>query len=308
MHRWTRLASTFAVLTLSLVSLSAQAPAAPPQQAPAGGRQGAPPAGPPCCDVLKVNDNLYVLTGGGGNATVFITQNNGVVVFDAKLPGSGKPLVDKIRTITDKPITTLINTHTHGDHTGGNVDFPSTVRVVAHENTKTNMAKMDQFKGDNAKFLPAQTYRDRLSLFSGADRVDLYYFGQGGTDGDSWIVIPSQRLMAGGDDVNKGLTLLDPGNGGSARGMEQTLTRVASEIKNVDSVVTGHGGVISWKEFDDFTQLTKEFYAWGRAQKAAGKTVEQAAMEYRIPEKYVGFNPANPAQVQRILTVVYAEN
>lgn len=238
------LVSTLAVLTLSLVSLSAQAPAAPAQP-PAGGRLGAPPAGPPCCDVLRVADNLYVLTGGGGNTTVFITQNNGVVVFDAKLPGSGKPLVEKIRTITDKPITTLINSHTHGDHTGGNVDFPSTVRVVAHENTKTNMEKMDQFKGDNAKFLPAQTYRDRLSLFSGADRVDLYYFGQGGTDGDSWFVIPSLRLMAGGDDVNKGLTLLDPGNGGSARGMEQTLTRVVSEVKNVDRVVTGHGGVIS---------------------------------------------------------------
>ena len=257
--------------------------------------------------VQQVKDNLYVITGGGGNTTVFLTQNNGVVVIDAKLPGAGKPLLEKIRTITDKPITTVINTHTHADHTGGNVDFPPTVRFVAHENTKANMLKMDQFKGDNEKFTPSQVYKDKLSLFSGADRIDLYYFGPAGTNGDSWIVIPSLRIMAGGDDVNKGLTLLDPANGGSARSMEQTLTSVSAQIKDVDNVVTGHGGVISWKDFQDYTQLTKEFYAWGRTQKAAGKTVEQAAAEYKLPEKYVGFNPPNAMQLQRILQVVYNE-
>jgi cyclase len=291
-------------LALGAGVLSAQAPQGAP---PPGGRQGAP-AGPPTLEVLKIADNLYVITGGGGNSTVFVTQNNSVVLVDAKLPGSGAPLLEKIRGITDKPITTLINTHTHADHTGGNVDFPLTVRFMGHENTRANMQKMDQFQGDNAKFIPAQTFRDKLSLFTGTDRIDLYYFGAGGTNGDAWIVIPSLRLMIGGDDVNKGLTLIDAANGGSARGLEQTLTRATSEIKNVDRVVTGHGGVISWKEFEDYAQLTKEFYAWARMQKAAGKTMEQAAMEYKIPDKYAGFNAPNAMFMQRILTVVYNEN
>jgi hypothetical protein len=94
-----RLISLSSVLVLAVGVMSAQAP------------QGAP-AGPPMLDVQKIADNLYVITGGGGNSTVFISQNNGVIVVDAKLPGSGAPLLEKIRSITDQPIMTL-STPTH---------------------------------------------------------------------------------------------------------------------------------------------------------------------------------------------------
>ncbi len=258
-------------------------------------------------ETQKVKDNLYVITGGGGNSTVFITENNGVVVIDAKNPGVGKLLLEQIGKITTQPISMLINSHTHADHTGGNVDFPVTTRFVAHVNTRTNMQKMDQFQGDNAKFLPTQVFQDKLSLFSGADRIDLYYFGPGGTNGDIWIVIPSLRLMIGADDFNKGLTLLDAMNGGSAKAFQQTLARVASDIKNVDTVVTGHGGVLTWNDFLEFTQLTNDFYTWVRAQKAAGRTVEQTAMEWQMPAKYVGYAATNPIFLQRIVQVLYSE-
>src|SRR6185436_5234504 len=81
-------------------------------------------AAPRVIEVEKLKDNLYVLKGGGGNSAVFI-MSNGVVVVDAKNPGWGQPILDKIKTLTDKPVTTLINTHTHGDHVSGNVEFPA---------------------------------------------------------------------------------------------------------------------------------------------------------------------------------------
>src|SRR5437764_15026335 len=91
-----------------------------------------PPAAnaPKVIDVEKVKDNLYVLRGGGGNTAVFITTN-GVTVVDAKNPGLGQPILDKIKTLTNKPVTTLINTHTHGDHVSGNVEFPATIDFIA---------------------------------------------------------------------------------------------------------------------------------------------------------------------------------
>src|SRR5436190_6352889 len=92
-------------------------------------------------EVDKLKDNLYVLRGGGGNSAVFITAD-GVVVVDTKNPGWGQPLLDKIKTVTDKPIRMIINTHTHGDHVSGNVEFPAMIEVVTHENTKKNMAEM----------------------------------------------------------------------------------------------------------------------------------------------------------------------
>src|SRR5437016_1741384 len=103
----------------------------------AGGGQQAPRI----IEVEKLKDNVFLLRGGGGNTTVFVTST-GVVVVDAKNPGWGQPILDKIKELTNKPITTLINTHTHGDHVSGNVEFPATVDIIVQENTKTNMGKM----------------------------------------------------------------------------------------------------------------------------------------------------------------------
>ena len=102
-----------------------------------------PPAAnaPKVVEVEKVKDNLWVLRGGGGNTAVFATAN-GVTIVDAKNPGWGQPILDKVKELTPKPITTLINTHTHGDHVSGNVEFPATVEVVTHENTAKNMETM----------------------------------------------------------------------------------------------------------------------------------------------------------------------
>ena len=141
-------------------------------------------ARPPLPDLVKVKDNLYVIgssTPGneftGGNVGVLVGAN-GVTVVDTKLSNYGPSIIEKIKKVTDKPITTIINTHTHGDHTGSNEGFPN-VEIVAHENTKANMAKMPAFKDDKAKFLPSKTYKDKLSVGRGKDRIDLYYFGPG---------------------------------------------------------------------------------------------------------------------------------
>ncbi len=84
--------------------------------------------------VEKVKDNLWVIRGGGGNTAVFATAT-GVTVVDTKNPGWGQPLLDKIKTVTDKPVTRVINTHTHYDHVSGNVAMPGSVEIIAHENT-----------------------------------------------------------------------------------------------------------------------------------------------------------------------------
>src|SRR5204863_4140093 len=92
-------------------------------------------------EVEKLKDNLYMLKGGGGNTAVFI-GTTGVTVVDTKNPGWGQPILDKIKELTPKPVTTIVNTHTHGDHVSGNVEFPATVDIVVQENTKANMQKM----------------------------------------------------------------------------------------------------------------------------------------------------------------------
>jgi glyoxylase-like metal-dependent hydrolase (beta-lactamase superfamily II) len=89
--------------------------------------------------VEKVKDNLFVLRGGGGNTAVFV-QAKGVTIVDTKNPGWGQPLLDKIKTLTDKPMPTVVNTHLHYDHVSGNVAMPPAVEIIAHANAAKTMA------------------------------------------------------------------------------------------------------------------------------------------------------------------------
>src|SRR5436309_9676312 len=199
------------------------------------GFQAPSPAALAATKIEKVKDNLYVITGSGvadqnafsgGNTAVFVTDA-GVVVVDTKLPGWGPTLLERIKTVTNKPVTTIINTHTHGDHTGSNEFFGTTVESIVQENTKANMEKMDAFKGDKAKFLPKKTYKDRMSLGKGKDQIDLYYFGPGHTNGDTFVVFRALRTLHAGDMFPwKDAGFIDRTNGGSGVEWPKTLAKL----------------------------------------------------------------------------------
>src|SRR5881409_3407687 len=254
-----RLIQLLALLTAGVLSIAAAA-----YQQPS---QGLPAAALAATQIEKVKDNLYMITGSdptdrnafsGGNTGVFVT-NNGVIVVDTKLAGWGQVLLDKIKTVTDKPVTTIINTHTHGDHTGSNSGFPASVEIIAHENTKANMEKMDAFKGDNAKFLPKKTYKDKLTLGSGKERIDLYYFGAGHTSGDTFVVFPDLKVLHTGDMFAwKDAPFCDRSNGGSCVSLPQTLSKAIANIKNVDTVIPGHSPMMAPKDLQEFQRFTAD--------------------------------------------------
>ena len=241
--------------------------------------------------VEKVKDNLFVLRGGGGNTAVFLTAN-GVTVVDAKNPGWGKPILDKIKTLTPKPVTMLINTHTHGDHVSGNVEFPATVDIIVQENTKTNMEKMPIFKEHNGAGMAKRTFKDKMTIGSGADQIDLYYFGRGHTNGDAWIVFPAHRIVHAGDIfAGKGVPLIDEANGGSMLQMPDTLLKAYHGIKSVDTIINGHmPAQTTWADLKEFADFNKDLVTWMQAELKAGKTPEQAAAEWKLPEKYKGYS------------------
>ena len=254
-----------------------------------------PPAAnaPKVIEVEKVKDNLYVLrgTGGGGNTAVFVTAN-GVTVVDAKNPGWGQPILDKVKELTPKPVTTLINTHTHGDHVSGNVEFPATVDVVTQENTKANMEKMDIFKQNNNRGMAKRTFKDKMTLGKGADQIDLYYFGPGHTNGDAWVVFPALRIVHAGDlFAGKGVPLVDGSNGGSVLHYSETLMKAYNGIKNVDTIINGHmPAQTTWADLKEFADFNKDFLTWAQAELKSGKTPEQAAPGWKVPEKYKGYS------------------
>jgi cyclase len=277
-----------------------------------GGYQGqAPRATLP--DLTKVKDNLYIIESSspadrsmftGGNTGVFI-MDTGVLVVDTKLAGYGNDILQKIRKVTDKPVTTIVNTHTHGDHTGSNEGFPTSVEIVTHENTKANMAKMDAFKSDKAKFLPKRTFADKLTLFSGKNRVELYYFGAGHTNGDTWIFYPELRVLQTGDMFPwRDAPLFDRANGGSGIEFPRTIGKALAAIKNVDAVIPGHSPVTTLKDLQEYQRYNADLVAATEAAMKAGKSTEQAAASINLTDKYKGYQSE---RLKAAVDAIYAE-
>jgi cyclase len=291
MRRTTVLCALIAVGTLSVALAALQ----PPAQ-----------TGPKVVEVEKVKDNLFMLKGGGGNTAVFVTAN-GVTVVDAKNPGWGQPILDKIKELTPKPVTLLINTHTHGDHVSGNVEFPATVDIVVQENTKANMEKMPIFKESAGRGMAKRTFKDKMTLGSGKDRVDLYYFGRGHTNGDAWIVFPELRLVHAGDIFSgKNLPLLDMNNGGSGVDIGDTLAKAHAGIKNVDTIITGHSTLMTWNDLAEYAQFNKDFLRDVRAAATAGKAADDVAGTWKAADKYKGYTVAE-ARLKTNVQAVYKE-
>jgi cyclase len=274
---------------------------------------GAQTAQAPLPAIQKVKDNLYIIAGSdatnraaftGGNVGVFVTDA-GVILVDTKLANYGQAILDQVKSVTSKPVTTIINTHTHGDHTGSNGFFPATVEFVAHENTKANMLRMDAFKAADAKGLPSRTYENRLTLGTGKDRVDLYHFGAGHTNGDTFVVYPALRVLHAGDMFPwRDAPFLDRSNGGSGVEMPNTLAKAVAGIKDIDTVIPGHNPVATFADLQQYQRFTADLLAEARAALAAGKTAEQAAASGALTSKYPGFRTD---RVKAAMEAIYAE-
>jgi len=260
-------------LALVVAGLAVGGAAAQPQR----------PRIPPTGAIKKVRDNLYVIPGAGGNTTVFVAQG-GVVLVDTKLPNNGEPILKQVRTVTDKPVTMIINTHSHPDHIGSNDFFPASVEVVAHENTQKWMAANPRV-ASNPAAMPDRTFRDRMTLGSGDDRIDLYYFGAGHTNGDAFVVFPARRTMCAGDLFAwKMSPLIDPMAGGTVLALPGTLEKAVQGIPSVDTVIEGHGDVNTWEGFRDYVQFNRALVDAATAG-AGKKTAEEiaAALKPKFP-------------------------
>jgi len=279
------------VTSAMLAAQQAGAPAGQGRQAGPGGGRG--PGFPPVQAIEKVKDNLYLIQGQGGNTAVYVAQK-GVVVVDTKLADNGQAILDQIRKVTDKPVTHIINTHTHGDHTGSNQFFPASVEVIVQENTRGYMEKMPVFQdAANRNGLPDRTFKDRLSILDGRDAIDLYYFGPAHTGGDAFVVFREARTMHTGDAfANKGFPLIDRNNGGSGVAYPDTIQKAVAGIKNVDTIINGHSPMtMRWQDFVEWGEFNRYFLDYARQSLKAGKSAEQAMKEFKLPEgRFQGYN------------------
>ena len=167
----------------------------------------------------------------------------------------------------------------------------------------------DVFKNSGGRGLPKRTFKDRLTLGSGNDRIELYYFGRAHTGGDAFIVFPAARALHTGDAYpNKGVPIMDAGNGGSGLEFPDTVAKAAA-LSNIDTVITGDANstvkIADVKEYADFNRAFVEHVC---AAKKAGQSVEEA-IKWMVPERFLknGYNQPMPDALRSNAQVIWNE-
>ena len=199
----------------------------------------------PGLTVKKLKDNIYVAEGGGGNSTIIIGQN-GVIVVDAKnRPPDGKQLVDEVGKLTNKPLTTVILTHSDPDHVRGLGGFPMGLTIIAHENDKKEI-EQDLAAGGRAspprEYLPNKIVTQmRESMIIDGVKMTLIHIAPAHTSGDLALYLPDDKVVISGDLIGNGDPTLHLEKNGSSDGWIKFVSALVD--LNADSYVRGHADV-----------------------------------------------------------------
>jgi len=190
----------------------------------------------PALKIEKVKDNLYVISESGGNVAVRVTPE-GVILVDDKFERNFNEIMARVKSVTGLPVKYVINTHQHGDHTGGNVQFIKTADILAHKNARANMVKTKQMDTP-----PRITFGNETAVYLGGAEVQAHYYGRGHTDGDAIVYFPDLRVVHMGDLFTAGFPYIDYENGGSV--VEWIKTIDAALELDFDTAIPGHGPIM----------------------------------------------------------------
>ena len=224
---------------------------------------------PSVLSTIKIKDDLFVIYNDlvPGNTTVLVTSQ-GLILVDNKFEIDFDNLMAQIRKISNQPIRYVINTHYHGDHSGGNAKLQALgAQAVSSEKARERMVAGKQ------PGLTDLTFDQRMHVRLGGKQVDLYYFGRSHTDGDIVALFPRHRVLAAGDMFAFGdrtPELIDYAGGGSAKEWPATLDKALA--LTFDQVVPGHGVVTTKAEMKKFRDSTQALYTRVKTMNAEKKS------------------------------------
>jgi cyclase len=234
--------------------------------------------------VHKVAGNVYMLEGSGGNIGVSV-GDDGIVIVDDQFAPLAPKIKAALKGITDKPLRFVLNTHFHGDHTGGNAQFGSEATIIAHENVRKRLLEGGAPPGGAApapkEALPVVTFNDRATVHLNGEDIRAIHFPNGHTDGDSVIFFPKSNVVHMGDDfVTYGFPFIDVRSGGSLSGMiagvEKVLTMVPEDVK----IIPGHGPISTPADVRKFVDMLKDTRAIVAKEATDGKTADQMKSDH----------------------------
>jgi glyoxylase-like metal-dependent hydrolase (beta-lactamase superfamily II) len=240
----------------------------------------------------KVAGNVYMLEGDGGNIGVSV-GDDGLLIVDDQFA----PLADKIRAalkgIADKKLKFILNTHWHGDHTGGNVAFGPEATIIAHDNVRKRLATEQKSTVFNSttpaspkEALPVITFDQSLSVHFNGEDIRAIHFPHGHTDGDSVIFFSASNVVHLGDDFFAGrFPFVDLESGGSVEGLIKNIGELVNKIPADAKLIPGHGAISTLDDLKSYHRMLQQTTEIVRGKIAAGKTLDQIKSE-GLPDEW----------------------
>ncbi len=243
-------------------------------------------------EVERLDDDLWVLRGFGGNTAVLRTNAGAVVVDTMTFGMQGERIREITRELTGDDVALIINTHYHLDHTHGNPAFEPGTRVLSTERTLRYLTTLDAdfWSGDAAALLPNETFTDQQTLMIGGKKVELIHPGPGHTNGDLVVVFVDEAVVHMGDLMfNRHYPNIDLEAGGTVQAWPAALDRVLS-LYSYDRVIPGHGPTTDRDGIRQFKSFLLQLGAIGRQAAADGWTLEETRATADLTED-AGYEP-----------------
>jgi glyoxylase-like metal-dependent hydrolase (beta-lactamase superfamily II) len=240
----------------------------------------------------RVAGNVYMLEGAGGNIGVSV-GDDGLLIVDDQFA----PLADKIRAalkgIADKKLKFILNTHWHGDHTGGNVVFGPEATIIAHDNVRKRLATEQKSTVFNTttpaspkEALPVITFDQSLSVHFNGEDIRAIHYPHGHTDGDSVIFFSASNVVHLGDDFFAGrFPFVDLESGGSVEGLVRNIGELIAKIPPGAKLIPGHGPISTLDDLKSYHRMLQQTTEIVRQKIAAGKTLDQIKSE-GLPDEW----------------------
>lgn len=223
-----------------------------------------------------VDGKVHMLTGYGGNIGFSIGEE-GVLMIDSQFGPMASKISDALAKLSEDKPKYLVNTHWHGDHTGGNAAFSTDALIVAHENVRTRLIKGGRGNGPaTPEAVPGLTFNDSLSFYFNGEQVEVMHMPNGHTDGDSIVIFHRSKVVHMGDHFFSGMfPFIDPGSGGSVEGYMKNVETVLENTPKDWKIIPGHGPLSSHDDLKSALNMMHATSAIVKERVDAGQSKEE---------------------------------
>jgi len=222
----------------------------------------------------EVADNIYMLTGAGGNM-LMSSGEDGVFLVDDQYTQLAERIAEKVKELSGEDVNYILNTHFHGDHVGSNMWFSNnqSSTIFAHENVRKRLSNDDNFSETG---LPAITFDSAVTFHLNNDTVHVFHLPAGHTDGDSAVWFEQANILHPGDLLfNERFPFIDLKSGGDVDGYIANVEELLSRINNDTVIIPGHGPLANKADYQNFLDMIKATKAEVDTMKQQGMTLDQ---------------------------------